>query len=1357
LAEETMDAATTFLKRIAFVFTAALLVVASASAQTLSASPNPVNLSGSLQFVTVTVSATGGTIPFSISTSGAYFYLLGFPTAGSASDSTPDTFQVGVANTAGCSVSAPCTGGKITLHPTSTSASDVVIPVTFTPGTGGGGATALQISPNPPQVLSVSQGFSTSGYVYVNTANGSSVQCSVSSNQTWLVPATTSMTVYGTAQQLSYTANSAGLFNNTQYTARVTLCGNNSAYTTNFDVTLNVGTPGGGGTATFNATPTTINLSYPSGLTSQNVTVTSTSTSTYQGYVTNVTGSTNWLLVNGYTFMPSAVSTATPATISVNASQVPPVGTYSGQVVLYNPSNGNESVTITVYLSVTSGGSSTGAIVVNPNPAIIPAALGSTGYATVQVYTANGTSTTCSVTAAATWLYPYPASLALTGTATNLSLSAFALPSYGIADNTQYTTSVTLCAGQANATSFNVTLNVGNATGSGNIIISPSTPAAINVAQGVTANGSVSVYVPSGTLSCTVSSNASWLVPQITGITLTTAAKALNYSAFTSGLSDNTSYSGTITLGCGTSQNSFNVTVNVGNAGGGGTTTGIAGPTPLSFAYQIGKSNPLAQNILIAPSGSFTATASVSTTKQWLTLGPNANTTTYSGNGPATLAINIDPATLGAGTYQGTVSISTGSGSQLITVNLLVSANPVLQASSGGGASITATWQPGGGTPMQYLQISASDGSALPVSLSTTASWITINPASSTTPANFLVTLDPSSLCNGLNTATLTMSSSSAANPTDTIPVAVLVSNNGTSTCGGTGNLTLGATQLNFTAAVNGSAPATQSLGISSTTASTFTVQYSTSSGGNWLSVTQNATTIGSGTTLNVPTNLTIGVNPTGLVAGSYTGTLAFTALGVTQNVQVNLTVSATNNVLTLGSSSVSFTSVVPGGSQTSQNVTVSSAAGSSPLNFTVATSTTTGGNWLSVSANGTTVGSGTTLATPATLAINVNPAGLNYGSTYQGTVTLTPTGGTAQTINVTVTTTAAPVVSAAPVAGGTSLTFNYRAGDNPPSQQSVSVTGGQGLTFSATAQSNPSGWLTVSPAAGTTPATISVGINPAGLSAGQYNGSITVAGTGSATGSTTIPVTLNVTAPLPTINLVSNAASYVGGSISPGEVITIFGNDLGPTPAVSSPAINTATGLVATTLGGVQVLVNGFAAPLIYVSNTQVSAVVPYEVAGFLSGTVIVKFLGQTSNGISAQIVATAPGIFTANASGTGPGAILNQNQTQNTQNNRAAKGSVISIYMTGEGQTAPKGVTGKITTVASTAPLTPAPLLGVGATIDGIPVQVQFAGEAPGIISGVLQLNVVVPPGARSGEVPLVVTIGNNSSQAGVTVWVQ
>jgi len=243
----------------------------------------------------------------------------------------------------------------------------------------------------------------------------------------------------------------------------------------------------------------------------------------------------------------------------------------------------------------------------------------------------------------------------------------------------------------------------------------------------------------------------------------------------------------------------------------------------------------------------------------------------------------------------------------------------------------------------------------------------------------------------------------------------------------------------------------------------------------------------------------------------------------------------------------------------------------------------------------------------------------------------------------------------------------------------------------------------------------------------------------------------------LPPVLAVTNAASYATAAVSPGELVTLFGTGMGP----AAPAYATtdpATGKLATSIGGVQVLFNGTPAPMIYASATQVSAVVPYEMAAVANPSLWIKYSNQTSNAYPLTTVASAPGLFAQNSQGSGPGAILNQDNSVNGPTNPAAKGSIVQVYMTGEGQTNPASVTGAITAATLPPPqVTPAPLLAVTVTINSQPAQYAYAGEAPGLVAGMMQLNVKIPANAPSGALPIVVSIGGNPSQNGVTVSVQ
>ena len=179
--------------------------------------------------------------------------------------------------------------------------------------------------------------------------------------------------------------------------------------------------------------------------------------------------------------------------------------------------------------------------------------------------------------------------------------------------------------------------------------------------------------------------------------------------------------------------------------------------------------------------------------------------------------------------------------------------------------------------------------------------------------------------------------------------------------------------------------------------------------------------------------------------------------------------------------------------------------------------------------------------------------------------------------------------------------------------------------------------------------------------------------------------------------------------------------------------------------------------APLVYVSASQINAVVPYEVMGALNPSLMVKVAGQTLNVFPLTLTSTAPALFTLNGSGSGPAVVVNQDSSVNSTANPAKKGDVVVLYLTGEGQTAPQGGTGKVTVVAPNPPLTPQPLLPVAVQINSQLAPVLFFGEAPGFVSGVLQLNVQIPENTPSGNVPIQVSVGSNTSPTGVTVSVQ
>jgi uncharacterized protein (TIGR03437 family) len=235
--------------------------------------------------------------------------------------------------------------------------------------------------------------------------------------------------------------------------------------------------------------------------------------------------------------------------------------------------------------------------------------------------------------------------------------------------------------------------------------------------------------------------------------------------------------------------------------------------------------------------------------------------------------------------------------------------------------------------------------------------------------------------------------------------------------------------------------------------------------------------------------------------------------------------------------------------------------------------------------------------------------------------------------------------------------------------------------------------------------------------------------------------------------NAIVNAASYAPGAVSPGEIVTLYGSNLGPA-IPTLPQFSPDRRSLTTELAETRVLFDGTPAAMIYTSAQQVSAVVPYAVAVRPTTQVQVEHNGVLSNAQSVPVQAATPGIFTLDASGLGPGAILNQDFSVNGRSGKeAAPGSVVMIYCTGGGVTDPASVDAEITD-------TPLPLLTqpVSVTIGGIPAKVSYGGGAPSSVAGLTQINAEIPGGVTPGAaVPVVVRIGNWQSQAGVTLAVK
>jgi uncharacterized protein (TIGR03437 family) len=598
----------------------------------------------------------------------------------------------------------------------------------------------------------------------------------------------------------------------------------------------------------------------------------------------------------------------------------------------------------------------------------------------------------------------------------------------------------------------------------------------------------------------------------------------------------------------GLSSNTVGFFVTSGSGGG-------VSPSSLSFSYGIGGSLPPAQTLTVSSIGGatgFSVVASTNSGGNWLLLSQG------SGAIPGSVSVSVNPSTLAQGTYTGSLTL-TGFGvgtTVTVPVSLTVSGAPTMNPSL---TNVTLS-SPAGGTATQSITVTSSDGNTVfPYTISTSTNnggnWLSVSPTSGVTPGSFTITANAGNLAPSTYSGTVTLISTGTVASQRTISVTLTVT--------APASLTLNPTTLSFTSVVGQSNPAAQNIAVSASggVAVNYTVAATTAKGGNWLSATASGTT---------PGTIAVSVNIASLTADTYTGSVTITAPGTTNSpVTVPVTLTLTNPP-SLGASpqTLNFTYSIGGTTPAAQSVSISGPNGAGNFNFSVAATTSSGGNWLSASPT-----SGTT---PSAFSVTVNPSGLSAGS-YSGTLTVTASGAGPATIPVTLAVSnAVPILSVSP----SSLTFASIVGGSAPASQTVNVSTTNNVTASYTVTPSSAGnWLSAT-ATGTTPSAVTVSVNPSGLAAGQYTGSLSIASPGASNTPQTVQVTLNITS-APSVVAVPNSLSFFvpgdGTAPSP-QSLTIFStgaNTAFTTSAVSQGGSWLSVSAGGTTPAGVMVSVN--------------------------------------------------------------------------------------------------------------------------------------------------------------------------------------
>lgn len=546
---------------------------------------------------------------------------------------------------------------------------------------------------------------------------------------------------------------------------------------------------------------------------------------------------------------------------------------------------------------------------------------------------------------------------------------------------------------------------------------------------------------------------------------------------------------------------------------------------------------------------------------------------------------------------------------------------------------------------------------------------------------------------------------------------------------GQTVTLTPSPTSLTFSYVTGSALPAAQTASVKASTGTpTFSVSV-TGANSLWLTATPDSG--------KMPANLSIRVNPTGLSVGTYTAAVVLSASGTanTASIPVNLTVTSPLPTLALSAASLTFSS--PPLQPAPQVLHLGTSGG--PISFTAAAS----GAWLTVSPSAGVVLPGQ--QTVVTVSVDAS-AVVPQATPYAGKITIVASGVPAanktQNVNVSLTANSStPTVTSLWPPGvqvnSPATTVTIR-GTNFYVATVVKIAG-PGTALATTVLSSTA-LLAVIPAASLATA-----------------GSLGLIVSNPSPGGDSLSVPLLV-ASTPVVQAIVSAASNVGTAVSPGELVTLYGANIGPsTPSLMQDA--NADGFVDTSSAGVSVAIDGQPAPLIYAGQNQISVQVPYEATIGTAKTVAVTNGSIVAFG-QVDIVAAAPGVFTLDGTGIGQAAALNYNSTSglyslNLAASPAKPGDTILLYITGEGDFAntisPR--TGLLVppTLSPLPQITPLPVV----TIGGALATLQYAGPLVGSILGLTQLNVTIPAGSTTGTaVPVVVSVGGVASQTGVTL---
>jgi hypothetical protein len=610
-------------------------------------------------------------------------------------------------------------------------------------------------------------------------------------------------------------------------------------------------------------------------------------------------------------------------------------------------------------------------------------------------------------------------------------------------------------------------------------------------------------------------------------------------------VSDTTYSNGLIALDVSNQIVSFsNVLVTSANSNTGSITPTA---TALSFSASYQGPNPSSQTLQVNGGGGGSLVWTAATSAAWLSVSPAYGTT------PANLQVSVASSTLTPGNYSGTITVTSlgaGTTTASITVSLTVVAPPPLLVVSPSTLNFTAL--KGGAATAQTLAVTNGGFGSFGWTASSDSTWLTISPASGSTPQNMIVTANPSGLATGSYTGHITVTATGVANAPQTVPVTLeVLSQDMTETFGDLGRgwitspmgLANGWTVSNGVYSYSGAGLSQSCAGNSAWTDYTFDSKIQLSNLSNWPGGVRARVNPATGAgyavwlypglseailyrvpqwNINGPGLIQLAVSPLSfnttaahdlqmrfqgsLISVYWDGTFLMSVTDTTYNSGFvcldannqpisysNIQVAAVQNQVTLdpiNPSSLIFKSG-SGSSPGPQTVNVTA----SDANTTWAASSNV--SWITATASAT--------LTPATVTVAVNPSGMAPG-TYSGAVTLSAPGASNSPITIPVT---LAVKSALLSVNPTSMTFFGAVGLNP-NPQSIQITNAGSGSLNWTA-SNTSSWLALSLTSGAAPSTVAVTPETGTTGTGTFNDTITVSSNDVTNSPVTVPVTMQV------------------------------------------------------------------------------------------------------------------------------------------------------------------------------------------------------------------------------------------------------